>query len=527
MLKSLQIKNIGGISDAKINFYPGLNVITGESGSGKSSIIRSLELIAASRAYNKFIRAGEARGEVCAEFYNGLKISRSVSSSGRSKSRINSDTVPASKASDLINSLMKIQSQFANLDLLNQDKQLELLDSCLPENIKSELIPEFQKTFELAKQSNLNLRAMKKLRSETEKTYGNYREIFQLMNLAQPEQNLQTSLENALSDTSHKISALEKAILNLNILTGGLSGEGLLENVRSAFENIAASLTAENRKIASHSLDNLDKILRTLNISHEQIQAEQIKRDKIESRLGALRKLKRITNISDESELIKFCSEMREKLKWLENSEQDSEKLSSETFELRREANILALELRHARQICASELSERVNNILASLGMQDIKFAIKFQPLPKLRSTGADEIEFVLSEGLRSGRAEKIASGGELSRLLLALQISLPERWLTPVIIFDEVEAGLGGRAAVLTGMQLKNLSKKCQVILVTHEASIAALGEKHILVCRENSETFTREISGEERVQEIARMLSGQPDITQALEHARILLKS
>ena len=108
----------------------------------------------------------------------------------------------------------------------------------------------------------------------------------------------------------------------------------------------------------------------------------------------------------------------------------------------------------------------------------------------------------------------------------MALQLSLPDEWLPPTIVFDEVEAGLGGRAAVLSGMQLKKLSRKCQVILVTHEASIAALGDSHVLIQREDGETLTKKIDGEERVREIARMLSGSPDMMEAQEHARILLE-
>ena len=153
-------------------------------------------------------------------------------------------------------------------------------------------------------------------------------------------------------------------------------------------------------------------------------------------------------------------------------------------------------------------------------------FGINFEGTQKLSRTGADSVEFTLTEGSRSGRVEKIASGGELSRLLLALQLSLPDEWLPPTIVFDEVEAGLGGEAAVLSGMQLKELSRKCQVILVTHEASIAALGDTHVLIQRDGGETSTRGIEGEERVKEIARMLSGFPDMAEAQEHAKILLE-
>ena len=185
------------------------------------------------------------------------------------------------------------------------------------------------------------------------------------------------------------------------------------------------------------------------------------------------------------------------------------------------------MEIRHARHEAAEKLELRVNNLLNELAMAGVKFKINFIGLQKLKRNGADGIEFILSDGTREGRIEKIASGGELSRLLLALQLSLPDEWLPPTIVFDEVEAGLGGRAAVLSGTQLKKLSKNCQVILVTHEASIAALGDSHILIQRLKGETFMKNIDGDERVKEIARMLSGSPDMTEALEHAKKLIKN
>ena len=183
--------------------------------------------------------------------------------------------------------------------------------------------------------------------------------------------------------------------------------------------------------------------------------------------------------------------------------------------------------IRKYRYEAGNILSSRVNNLLNELGMSEIKFDIKFTGLQKLKHNGADEAEFILTDGTRSGSVDKIASGGELSRLLLALQLSLPDELLTPTLVFDEVEAGLGGRAAVLTGMQLKKLSERCQVILITHEASIAALGDVHFLIQRENNESLVKKISGFERIKEIARMLSGSPELAEAQEHARILLQN
>ena len=195
---------------------------------------------------------------------------------------------------------------------------------------------------------------------------------------------------------------------------------------------------------------------------------------------------------------------------------------------MKKEANALALSLRSERRAAAHELEIAVNNILKDLAMGDSEFKINFKELNKLRRTGADEIEFILSSGARTGRIDKIASGGELSRLLLALQLSLPDNFLPQTLVFDEIEAGLGGKAAVLSGLKLKELSESCQVILVTHEASIAALGDAHINITRDNATGLTviKNISGHERVREIARMLSGSPDLSEAQEHARKLLK-
>ena len=194
---------------------------------------------------------------------------------------------------------------------------------------------------------------------------------------------------------------------------------------------------------------------------------------------------------------------------------------------MRREASQLALGIRAGRKEAAETLEKSVNALFKDLAMDGIGFAIRFSELPKLRRDGADEVEFELFTDKRSGRVDKIASGGELSRLLLALQLSLPDEWLPPTLVFDEVEAGLGGRAAVLSGLKLRELSRRCQVILVTHEASIAALGDCHYVVRKQDGESRVFRAEGEERVQELARMLSGNSGLPEAREHARRLLET
>lgn len=523
MLEKLLIHNIGGLHEAELEFTPGLNIITGESGAGKSSVVKSLELLTGSRGSAKFIRAGEERGSVEARF-TGSTLTREILNNGRSRAKLGSINISLNECSKIVNELIRIQNQFAQIELLDPDRQLEMLDSCIAEHT---LLEEFHEAFERARTSSGELRAVKKRRAEIEKQYSNAREIFDLVKIARPEQSLEKRLENELSDITHRLSEYERAKTSLDLLTGGLSERGLLGNVKACFENLYAFMNMnENEDDISQvrsSLENLDNVLRNIYIEDEEDILSL--RENTETRLGALRKLKRMSNIPDEDGLLTYCEEISNALDWLEKSYYELENLSSRSLEDRKEAQALAMKIRELRQHEADTLSQRVNNILSELAMPGIKFMIKLNPLQKLSRNGADGIEFILQDTARSGKIENIASGGELSRLLLALQLSLPEELLPPTIIFDEAAAGLGGRAAVLTGLQLRELSRKCQVILVTHEASIAALGDAHILIQRTGDETIMKNISGDERVRELARMLSGSPDLNEALEHARILL--
>ena len=400
-----------------------------------------------------------------------------------------------------------------------------MLDSCLDEKMKNETFQNFQEIYDKAKISADELKIIKKRRSEIEKKYSNAKEIFELVKIAKPEAGLEIKLENSLSDLTHKISRRQRAKESFDTLTGGMAENGLIERSESCFEQLYEFISDEDSDEVRRSFESLYSVIKNIHNDFNDEESDLNLREEIENRLGALRKLKRLCNIPDESELLNYTGEIYKNLEWLETSYKDLENLSSRSLEEKKKANALAMEIRQARHEAAKNLELRVNNLLNELGMAGINFKINFSGLQKLKRNGADGIEFILSDGSREGRIEKIASGGELSRLLLALQLSLPEEWLPPTIVFDEVEAGLGGRAAVLSGTQLKKLSRSCQVILVTHEASIAALGDSHILIQRINGETFMKNIDGSQRVKEIARMLSGSPDMTEALEHAKKLI--
>ena len=544
MLERLTLWNIGGIRRADLAFGRGLTVITGESGAGKSSVVRAIELVGGKRGEVQLLRAGEDEGgaEACfgtdarfPELSDALQpeegtllARRTLLRGGRARSSLQGLQIPLATYSVAAARLLRIQSQFAQMELLDDARQLAMLDSCTSLEARDTAI-ELCRVFDEARARSQELRAMSRRREEIERRYANAQEVLALVRKVAPEPGLEAGLEASLTELARRIVRRERAQDALNRLFGGLSEPGLLDGVKNAVETFQELLPDEARQRVQQRLrEGLHAIEDAVDEARDELSGQEEdagERDRLETRLGALRRLKRLSGSVDEEGLLTYCREASLNLEWLEKSYPQLEELTGESLKLRKRANALAMELRRSRQEAAAALSQRVNALLKDLAMEGTSFELHLRELGKLRRDGADEAEFALRDGTRVGRVDKIASGGELSRLLLALQLSLPQEWTPPTLVFDEVEAGLGGRAAVLSGMKLKELSRNAQVILVTHEASIAALGDAHVLIQRSGGESQIEAIEGEARVREIARMLSGSPDLTEAQEHARRLL--
>ena len=361
----------------------------------------------------------------------------------------------------------------------------------------------------------------------------NAEKITQIVKICNLKKGLESELEERRKYLTERISALTHGRNSLDELTGGASGNGILEQIERACMKICRSLPDEIKEktelAANEGISNIHDMLR---IAESHFSISELKRlmeehDNTERRLGNLRKLKRMTGAEDEEAILKWSTEAEEAMLWLQDSRKEMAETDARSRAARREASRCAIRLRELRKKAASKLESRVNECLKDLGMNESKLSIRFSELSRLRRDGADKVNFMLITPKREGPVEKIASGGELSRLLLALQLALPDEWLPDTVVFDEVEAGLGGMAAVLSGEKLRELSLKCQVILVTHEASIAALGAKHFLIEKREGEAIIQEISGDSRVNELARMLAGDSSLHEAQLHAKKLLKS
>jgi DNA repair protein RecN (Recombination protein N) len=458
-------------------------------------------------------------------------VRRVLSRTGRTKTYIQDRPVSLNVLQNMMNPYIGIQSQFAQLDLLDPRRQLNLLDARGGQAVTS-LREKLQEKVSAALKKEREYAALVKRRQEIEERYEGAEEILTKIRSLHLAEDSEKRWEETLREMQQKISRSEKILAIYDELTGGCAGEGLRSRLEMIIYELKTLLDQEIKENLGELTETLANGLRSIedlcekHLESEDPQKLQESFTSLERRLGILRKLKRMTRSETASDLAEYERQATEELQWLKNSREKLLSLQEESGALRKEVTHLAMDLRKARKEAARSLEKAVNAVLCDLGMESFIFGVDMFPAEKVRYHGADEVDFFLSDGANlKDSVAKVASGGELSRLLLALQCASPREMLPPVLVFDEVEAGLGGKAAMLSGYKLRELSEDCQVILVTHEASIAALADQHFKVERTQDVTRVVEVSGEKRVVEIARMLAGDHEAPEALMHARSLV--
>lgn len=549
MIEEISIRNVGGISSVSMRLETGFTVITGESGAGKSSLVRALELIGGKRSQTLFIRSGEEEASVEAVFSgvasrnseasvpaadeDGLLFARRIlSRGGKNRCFFQNKGAPFSTFAAVMNERMRIQSQFAQMELLDPKRQADILDFCCGEN-SVVLRDALRKTFEEALRSDRELRAVKAKEQELKRRFRDAETIVEALRPLNLFPGCDLLWEKELEEKSSAFQQARKVRENLLELTGGASGEGVLDRLESCSLELIRRLSLEKTDVEdalNEGLSSIHSFVRAIEERASGPSPEKIERDRenLEKKLGMIRKIKRATGTRTAEELLSWTEDAQQAVAWLREEPRFSSELLQRAKHLRKEASSLAIELRSLRQKAGKSLQTEVNAHLRELGMGESVFSVRLVPLEKIRSSGADEISFTLSTG---GSVEmpvnKSASGGELSRILLALQLSLPEASLPATLVFDEVEAGLGGKAALLAGYKLLALSRKTQVLLVTHEATIAALADHHFLVHKSADCVVVDKLKKDERIGEIARMLSGDASLQEAREHAERLLCS
>ena len=555
MLQSLYLENIALIEKLGIELFPGFNVLTGETGAGKSIIIDAVNFVLGERTSRDLIRNGTVRAKVEAVFnlnegdaafaaldalgieYDGneLILSRELSAAGRNACRVNGTLVPVASLKSVSDTLVDIHGQHEHQALLDAENHISYLDAyCHAESLpiieKIDAIVSMRNELMLKRNSGFSSerereREMDMLRYQIEEIAS--------ANLEAGEEERLNAEKTVLLNAERIRTALETAHM---ALSGAEEGSALsaIDTARRSMRDIAAlnkDYEALGDKIEElyYAAEDISFVLRD---TSENVESDMQRLEEIEQRLKLISDLKRKYGRTVE-DVIDFGKDAGTKLNELENAEALAVELDAKLDKLKAEYNVAADELSKVRRAAGDRLKRDVLNELKDLGMAKAMFDVALSDASggEPRKGGRETAEFMLSAnpGEPLKPLEKVASGGELSRIMLCFKSIFADNDRVPTLIFDEIDTGISGRTAAVVGEKMLGIAKKHQVICVTHLAQIAALADAHLMVRKydDGKNTFveTRQLNEEEKVQRIAQMMDGESDSPSALTHARELI--
>ena len=538
MISTIQIKNIGIIDNLSINLENGFNVLTGETGAGKTLIIDSLGIICGNRFSKEMIRKGEEYSYIEACIYlpenensidGNIIVSREIYANGRNSCKINGRLVTVNELKEFMKQIIDIHGQNDNQTLLDKASHIEYLDSFIGKEI-SLIKTEYKNLYNIYNEIKLELK----------NNYGNETEKQRKLDLLKyqlneiKEVNLKEGEDEKLEEQRKKIINSEKIIENIEIADNSLSNEAV-DNINSAIralEKIESidEIYSEKLTELKNIYYDIQEISRDISSMKEDVYFDEEERNEIEERLDTIFSLKRKYGNSIK-EILKYKEKVENEIYEIENLDEINEELRSKLIETEKKMKLLADKMHQIRKEKANELSQKINKELAELEMKNAKFNVKVEYNDKefFNKNGLDEIEFLISTNI--GEEEKplikIASGGEMSRIMLAIKSVLSEVDKIPTLIFDEIDTGISGIAAKSVGSKMKKISKNHQILCITHLANIAAQGTYNYYISKtiEDNKTRTKveKLNEEGTIKEIARIASG--DINEvSIQHAKQL---
>ena len=539
MLSTLHIKNIGIIDDLSINFEEGFNVLTGETGAGKTLIIGSLAILSGGRFSKEMIRKGEECSLIEASIFvpqsefsedGNIIISREVYSNGRNTCKINGNLVTVSELKRVMSKIIDIHGQHDNQNLLDSTKHIVYLDGFIGDelfNVKHKYQEYFNKYNEIKNKLKNNYG------DETEKTRRldllryQYNEI-DVANLKIRE-DLELEEKHNIMMNSEKLKENLEEIdenINSNAIEYISNSIRCLEKIED-YGEIYKSKLAELKSIYYE----LQETARDLSSLKDEANFDEYERDEVERRLDIIFSLKRKYGNGIE-EILEYKNKLAEEIEQIENVEEINKKLKMEQKEVESKMNNLCNLMNEKREKYGIILSEKINNELKDLEMPNACFSIKIEKEASFNINGNDKIEFAISTNIGEESKEliKIASGGEMSRIMLAIKTALADIDEVPILVFDEIDTGISGKAAKAVAEKMKIISNKHQTLCITHLPAIAAQGDNNFYIYKEvkNGKTRTniKKLNEEETIFEIARISNG--NITEvAIENAKELRKA
>lgn len=550
MLKELQIENLAIIEKLDLEFGDGLITLTGETGAGKSIILSGINLLIGEKTNIEMLRDGEkllvAQGvfsvneeqerelsELGIEAEDGeVIVRRTMDSKGKGKAFVNNMRVPVSGLKEIMGTLVDIVGQHSHQMLLNKENHIKLLDKFTEDETK-----ELRKNLETALDDFVRLDRKIERIDEEKKELREKKEFYEFqldeidkVNLAKGEdENLESEYKKLFNagKIKEKLSMAEACLKNgeVNALSIIYASKKNIESIADYGEEFEENL--ERLERVYYDLEDCVSSMERLN---EDIEVDEGRLEEVISRLDAIGKLKNKYGSTIE-EILEYRNEIEKKLKNLDESNFQVKKLVKERENAREKYWNYAFELRDIRKKCIKKIEEQLGEELTYLNMKDAKFEINLEEKDVMTKNGSDGIEFFISTnaGQKSKPLQKIASGGEVSRIMLALKVIFSHVDNIPILIFDEIDTGVGGETVRKIAGKLKEIGRNAQVICITHSPAIASKASEQFFIEKktENEKTVTtvRKLDNEGRINEIARMLAGENVSDAVIEHAKELL--
>ena len=525
MIGTLHIKNIGIIEDMSIDLNKGLNVLTGETGAGKTLIIDSLQIISGGRFSKEMIRKGETNSfvELCMyvpENENSIDgniiISREIHSNGKNMCKINGRMATVNELKAFMSKFIEIHGQNDNQNLFDNKLHIKYLDGF----ISNGLIEEKQKYCSLYERYN-------KIKQELKENYGDDKERQRKLDLLRyqlkeiEEAKLKLEEENELEEKRKIMMNSEKIVENLQE-ADNLIGEGSIDTISMAIRALEKIECIDKKyEDASSSLKNiyyeLQELSRDISSYRENIYFDEEENNYIEERLNLINSLKRKYGNSIE-EILKYKEDIEKEIEHIENLEEYNKKLKEEENKIKQEMDLEAYKIHKIRTKYSEELSEKINKELEELEMKNAKLNVHVDYIEdEYFKEGKDIVTFYITANLGEDEKElsKIASGGEMSRTMLAIKKVLADSDEMPILVFDEIDTGISGKAASSVAKKLKAISQKHQVLCISHLPNIAAIADYNYFISKnvkeERTKTQIKLLKENEVIEEIARISSGE----------------
>ncbi len=539
MVTTLHIKNVGIIDDLSIDLNNGFNVLTGETGAGKTLIIGSLAILAGGRFSKEMIRNGEEFSYVEANFYcpnnevavdGNIIVSREIHLNGRNSCKINGRLITVNELKEFMSKIIDIHGQHDSQPILNPMQHIIYLDKFIGKEL-NESVCEYIKKLE----------EYNKLKQELKNTYGEDQEKERRLDLLRYQYNeieqakLKQNEEEELQNKHKMMQNAEKLKDNLFEIDTNLN-----ENAIIAISNSIRSLEkiqdcgkeySEKLSILKNSYYDIQELARDLSYMREEVDFDENERNQIENRLDLIFSLKRKYG-NTITEILEFRNKIENEINKIENLDEYHNKIKIQIKNLEQELFKIANQMSNVRTKYAETLSKKINQELKDLEMPNAKFEIKINKTERFCENGIDEVEFMICTNVGEGLKPltKIASGGEMARIMLAIKNVLADVDEVSTLVFDEIDTGISGKASKAVAEKMKSIAELHQVICITHLPSIAARGDYNYYISKQTKEnkTYTsiKLLNEDETIEEIARISSGE--VTEiAKAHAKELRKA